>query len=203
MYSDKINGFITPSVPPLSLLLWITSGRLDRSVYKQGQVVYKKQNLHKHQQYIIQFWNAMYWMYSGRLDRSVYKQGQVVCPTVECTVEKGEDGSLCVCGWRDTVWEYLTTNNEIFEDNICKYALLWSALLRNVRMVHWYQTCNLNFLLSQMKLRGLRATVWKYLTTNDGIFEYGLYMLILHLFGNICNELWVIWLFLTSAWVFM
>ena len=31
---------------------------------------------------------------SGRLDRSVYKQGQVVCPTVECTVEKGEDGSL-------------------------------------------------------------------------------------------------------------
>ena len=96
MYSDKINGFITPSVPPLSLLLWITSGRLDRSVYKQGQVVYKKQNLHKHQQYIIQFWNAMYWMYSGRLDRSVYKQGQVVCPTVECTVEKGEDGSLMV-----------------------------------------------------------------------------------------------------------
>ena len=35
-------------------------------------------------------------MYSGRLDRSVYKQGQVVCPTVECTVEKGENGSLCV-----------------------------------------------------------------------------------------------------------
>ena len=33
-------------------------------------------------------------MYSGRLDRSVYKQGQVVCPTVECTVEKGGDGSL-------------------------------------------------------------------------------------------------------------
>ena len=58
-------------------------------------------------------------MYSGRLDRSVYKQGQVVCPTVECTVEKGEDGSLSVCGWRDTVWEYLTINDEIFEDNIC------------------------------------------------------------------------------------
>ena len=36
----------------------------------------------------------IYWMYSGRLDRSVYKQGQVVCPTVECTVEKGGDGSL-------------------------------------------------------------------------------------------------------------
>ena len=55
MYSYKINGFITLSWLPLSLLLWITSGRLDRSVYKQGQVV---------------------------------------CPTVECTVEKGEDGSL-------------------------------------------------------------------------------------------------------------
>ena len=96
MCSDKNNGFITPSVPPLSLLLWITSGRLERSVHKHGQVVYKKQNLHKHQQYIIQFWNVIYWMYSGRLDRSVYKQGQVVCPTVECTVEKGEDGSLCV-----------------------------------------------------------------------------------------------------------
>jgi len=34
-----------------------------------------------------------------KLDRSVYKQGQVVCPTVECTVEKGKctvDAVICV-----------------------------------------------------------------------------------------------------------
>ena len=75
------------------------SGRLDRSVYKQGQVVYKKQNLHKHQQYVLQFWNAIYWMYSGRLDRSVYKQGQVICPTVECTVEKGDMDPFLTGAW--------------------------------------------------------------------------------------------------------
>jgi len=34
-----------------------------------------------------------------KLDRSVYKQGQVICPTVECTVEKGKctvDAVICV-----------------------------------------------------------------------------------------------------------